>query len=138
MSVKPDNTQVIYFDGECNLCNGFVLYVLRHDKQGIFRFASLQSDYARSKGFEIPKGSDGVLETMLLERDGSVFEYSTAVLQVMKHLGGLNKLAAIFFMIPVRWRDACYRWLSRHRYFFFGKAETCVVPTPELQARFLG
>lgn len=128
---------VIYFDGECNLCNRFVQYVIRHDSEGLFRFASLQSDYAKSRGFEIPKISDGSLETMLVEWDGRVYPYSEGVLRVFKHLRGFNKLAVVFWIIPRALRDALYRWVARHRYFIFGKAESCMVPTVEMERRFL-
>jgi predicted DCC family thiol-disulfide oxidoreductase YuxK len=128
---------VIYFDGECNLCNGFVQYVINHDPKGLFRFSSLQSDYARSRGFEIPKTSDGSLESMLVEWDGRVFRYSEGVLHVLQHLSGLNKLMGIFRIIPRILRDALYRWIARRRYFFFGKAESCMVATEEMKERFL-
>lgn len=138
MTKKNPDHPVIYFDGECNLCSRFVQYVIKHDPQGIFRFASLQSDYAHSRGFEIPKNSDGSLESMLVEWDGRILNYSEGVLSVLQHLTGLNKLAVIFRIIPRMLRDAIYRWIARRRYFFFGKAESCMVPTPEMEERFLG
>jgi predicted DCC family thiol-disulfide oxidoreductase YuxK len=136
--MKNTPNPVIYFDGECNVCNRFVQYVIRHDPDELFRFASLQSDYARSRGFEIPKTSDGSLETMLVEWDGRVYRYSEGVLRVFQHLRGLNKLMVVFWIIPRALRDALYRWVARHRYFIFGKAEHCMVPTEEMEERFLG
>jgi predicted DCC family thiol-disulfide oxidoreductase YuxK len=138
MTKKNPDHPVIYFDGECNLCSRFVQYVINHDPRGRFRFASLQSDYARSRGFEIPKNSDGSLESMLVEWNGKVLQYSEGALKVLEHLNGLHKLASIGRIFPRAMRDSIYRWIARHRYFFFGKAESCMVPTPELQSRFLG
>lgn len=138
MTVKTKDHPVIYFDGDCNLCNRFVQYVVSHDPAGVFRFASLQSDYARSRGFEIPEASDGSLETMLVEWNGKVLKYSEGVLRVFQNLSGLNRLAVVFRVIPRGLRDMLYRWIARHRYFIFGKAKECMVPTEEMRGRFLG
>jgi predicted DCC family thiol-disulfide oxidoreductase YuxK len=137
MGAEAGKYPVIYFDGECNLCNGFVLYVIRHDRQARFRFAALQSDFAAGRGFTIPKHSDGSLETMVVEWGGEVLQFSTGVIRVLESLDGWNRLFSACWLIPRLVRDAIYRWLARRRYFFFGKADTCAVPTTELQARFL-
>jgi predicted DCC family thiol-disulfide oxidoreductase YuxK len=128
---------VIYFDGNCNLCNGFAEYVLRHDRKGMFRFSALQSDYARNRKFEIPANTDGSFETVLVEYDGKVLKYSEGVLKVFELLGGLHRLAAVFRILPRKWRDAIYRWMSRRRYMFFGKRDACKVPSRALQGRLL-
>ena len=138
MTKNSTTHPVIYFDGECNLCNGFVEYVINHDPDAFFRFSSLQSKYARSRGFEIQKTSDGSLESMLVEWNGEILNYSEGVLRVFRHLNGVSKALAVFRIIPKPIRDAIYRWVARHRYFFFGKSEFCLMPTPELEARFLG
>ena len=127
---------IIYFDGTCNLCNGFVQYVIRHDKPRTFRFASLQSAFAQIRGVGIPVRSDGSLESMLLEEDGQVYAYSTGVLKVLERLDGLHPICRIFWLIPRTLRDRLYRWISRHRYRIFGKSRECLVPTPEIMDRF--
>ena len=137
MTQKSTSSPVIFFDGECNLCNGFVQYVARRDKGNLFRFSPLQSSYAQSRGFEIPKNSDGSLETMLVEWNGKTYQYSEGVLKVLENLPGLNKLGSLFRIIPRGWRDQMYRWMARRRYFFFGPPRECMVPTQEMEARFL-
>ena len=75
---------------------------------------------------------------MLVEWEGRVYPYSEGVLRVFQHLRGFNKLAAVFWIIPRVLRDALYRWVARHRYFIFGKAESYMVQTKEMERRFLG
>jgi predicted DCC family thiol-disulfide oxidoreductase YuxK len=137
MTQKTADYGVIFFDGECNLCNRFVQYVIRHDKRNLFRFSPLQSSYALSKGLSIPVNSDGSLESMLVEWNGKVYNYSEGVLKVLENLSGINRMSSVFRILPRGIRDRLYRWVAKRRYFFFGKAKECAVATPELQARFL-
>ena len=127
-------TRVIYFDGLCGLCNGFVDFVLRRDRRRRFRFAPLQGVTARAR-FGDPGDVDPT--TIVLEEDGVVFERSTAALRIISALGGLWGLAAVLGWVPRFLRDAAYDWVARHRYGWFGKRETCRLPTPAERAVFL-
>jgi predicted DCC family thiol-disulfide oxidoreductase YuxK len=129
---------IIYFDGVCNLCNGFVQFVLKRDKKGLFRFASLQSDYAKSRGFEIPSQPDGDSGSLLVEWDGKLLKYSTGALYVFGGLGGGYRLLKVLLIVPRFIRDAVYKWIAHHRYAIFGKRESCMLPAPEWEGRFLG
>jgi predicted DCC family thiol-disulfide oxidoreductase YuxK len=139
MPNKPDNIHhpVIYFDGVCNLCNGFVQFVIKRDKKGLFRFASLQSDYAKSRGFEIPAQPDGDYGSLLVEWDGELLKYSTGALHVFGGLGGGYRLLKALVIVPRFIRDAVYKWVARNRYAIFGKRDECMVPRPEWEGRFL-
>jgi predicted DCC family thiol-disulfide oxidoreductase YuxK len=131
----------ILFDGVCNLCNGFVQFVIRHDAAGQFRFAALQSEAARAllaaHGQLLTPAAQADPTSVLLVADGRVYSHSAAVLRIAGRLGGLWQLAAVGWLLPSPWRDALYRFVARHRYRWFGRQESCWLPTPELRGRFL-
>ena len=130
----------ILFDGVCNLCNGFVQFVIRHDPEGRFRFAALQSEAGQSllvaQGLA-PAALAAAPESVLLLSGGQLYSHSTAVLRIAGRLGGIWQLATLGWVLPRTWRDALYRFVARHRYRWFGREESCMLPTPALKARFL-
>lgn len=126
----------ILFDGVCNLCNGSVQFILKRDPESRFRFASLQSEAGRRLVAENGLDPD-VLSSVILIEDGKVYRESTAALRIARHLSGAWKLLRVLVLIPRPIRDAAYRLIARNRYRWFGKSETCWLPTPELRARFL-
>ncbi|HTK83038.1 MAG TPA: DCC1-like thiol-disulfide oxidoreductase family protein [Bacteroidota bacterium] len=131
-----DGTSIILFDGVCNLCNGFVQFVIVRDPEKFFRFASLQSTAAQEL---LKKGSMTIpdnLSTVVLLEGESVYTQSDAVLRILKHLKGW-KYSYVLAIVPKIWRDIVYAVISRYRYRMFGKNEICMVPTPELRDRFL-
>ena len=132
MNDKP----IILFDGVCNLCNGAVQFVIKHDPAGKFLFASLQSAAGQKllQQFNIP--SDNFSSFVLLQ-SGNVFIQSTGALKVAKQLNGGWKLLYGFIIIPSFIRNAVYRLIATNRYKWFGKREICMIPTPALQNRFL-
>jgi predicted DCC family thiol-disulfide oxidoreductase YuxK len=125
---------VIYFDGFCGLCNGFVDFVLARDRARRFRFAALQGSTATSRF-----GGAGDVDptTILLEEDGVVYERSTAALRIIARLGGVWTLTAVLGLIPRPIRDWIYDWVARNRYAWFGKRDTCRLPTLEERTAFL-
>ncbi len=130
----------ILFDGVCNLCNGFVQFVIRHDGAGRFRFAALQSAAGQAllaAHGVAPAALAAEPETVLLLSGGRLYSHSSAVLRIAGGLGGAWRVAAVGQLLPRPWRDALYRFVARHRYRWFGRQESCLLPTPELKARFL-
>lgn len=129
---------LLLFDGVCNLCNGFVTFVIDRDPAAVFRFASLQSEAGRAAlqahGRPVPSGDP---ETIVLIEDGRIYEQSTAFLRVARRLTCPSRLLYVFVVVPRALRDAVYAWTARHRYAWFGRSESCRVPTPALRARFL-
>ncbi|WP_201983222.1 thiol-disulfide oxidoreductase DCC family protein [Hymenobacter rubidus] len=137
----PDSVpDTILFDGVCNLCNGFVQFVIRHDPAGRFRFAALQSEAGRALLAAHGLAAAAVAaspDSVLLLSGGQVYSHSTAVLRIARGLGGVWQLAAVAEVLPRAWRDAAYRLVARHRYRWFGRQESCWLPTSALKARFL-
>lgn len=126
---------VVLFDGVCNLCNTSITFIIRHDPTGIFRFAPLQSDHGERllQGFRArPKGDSVVL--ILGDR---YFVKTSAALRIAIRLSGLWPMMGIFLIFPAFLRDPVYDLIARYRYQWFGKRESCMIPTPELRSRFL-
>ncbi|HEV8611986.1 MAG TPA: DCC1-like thiol-disulfide oxidoreductase family protein [Gemmatimonadales bacterium] len=129
------NTPIIYFDGRCNLCNSFVDFVIRHDRRRRFRFAPLQGETARKRLADRFTGAE--LATVVLEEPERFRIRSDAALAILTGLRGLWRLAGIFRLIPRRLRDALYDYVARKRFEWFGRRDTCRVPTPQERERFL-
>lgn len=125
----------VLFDGVCNVCSGWVQFIIKRDPQAIFRFASLQSDEA-SKLLE-EYGQETTLDSIVLVDKGKVYTESTAILQILRRLPGTWRFSSVFLIVPKFIRDGFYRWFARNRYRWFGKQESCMLPTPEIRARFL-
>ena len=128
---------IVLFDGVCNLCSTSVQFILQRDPAGRFRFASLQSDLAQrlltERGLD-PKALDSVV---VIDGD-RLYRESDAALRIARDLKGAWTILTVFRVIPRPVRDWAYRLIARNRYRWFGKSETCWLPTPELRGRFLG
>jgi len=127
---------LILFDGVCNLCNASVNFVIDHDKQNLFHFASLQSTLGQAilakNNFDTQD-----FNSFVLVYHGNLLTKSTAALTVAIQLGILWKLLAIFWIVPSFIRDGIYSYIAKNRYHWFGKNESCRLPTPELRNKFL-
>jgi len=135
---------VIVFDGVCVLCNGWVRFLLRHDRAGRYRFAAMQSEAGRSLLLRHGLDADDPASFLLIEHDASgvdarprVSTETEAIRRVLAGLGGAWKLAHAMALLPRGLRDAAYRRLARNRYRWFGRHEACALPAPEHRQRFL-
>jgi predicted DCC family thiol-disulfide oxidoreductase YuxK len=139
---------VVLFDGVCNFCDASVNFIIDHDKQGYFKFAPLQSDEGRrlanEYGFESATAEDRdpesdliPIDSVILVDDGKAYTHSTAALKILKRLGAPWSWLSAFLIIPRSVRDWAYRLFARYRYRIFGKKDQCMLPTPEVRARFL-
>lgn len=137
MSGDPtrDVGAVIVFDGVCVLCNGWVTFLLEHDREGRYRFASMQSEAGRA--LLAGHGLDPDDPASFLLVDGAhAWTDSDAIRRVLTGLGGVWRLADVIAVVPRAVRDPLYRWLARNRYRWFSTT-ACRVPTEEERARFL-
>ena len=134
--INLKNKKIILFDGVCNLCNSSVHFIIKKDKKKQFLFTSLQSDAARDILLQFQlKNSE--LDSILLIENGEIYQKSDAILKIVKHLNGIWKMSYGFIIIPKFIRDYVYMLIAKNRYRWFGKREVCMIPTKELQMRFL-
>jgi len=127
--------KIILFDGVCNLCSASVRFVIKRDSKKIFRFASLQSEFA--KKIILANNISDSIRTIVLLKGNKTYLRSDAALEISKDLNGLWPLLYFFKIIPQFVRDAVYNFISQHRYKWFGKTDECWLPTPDLSARFV-
>ena len=134
--ITADIHPIIFFDGVCNLCSSSVQFIIKHDPQRYFRFASLQSNLGQSilNKFQLPAADFG---SFLLYENGQLFTKSTAALRVLKKMNQLFPLAYGLIIIPAFIRNGVYDIIAKNRYRWFGKKEVCWIPTPELSALFI-
>lgn len=133
----PKNKKIILFDGVCNLCDSAVQFVIKHDKKNIFRFVPLQSEL----GQEILKhiGINPMnIDSIILYQPGIAYYYkSQAALEIAKNLGGFFHFGTIFKIVPAGIRNHLYDYIAKNRYQWYGKKESCMIPTKESESRFL-
>lgn len=132
----PKHKKVVLFDGVCNLCNRSIQEIIKRDDRDIFRFASLQSEYAQSLLRSLGQPTEELKSIILVEGNGQMATESSAVLKIAKDLKG-GAFLSVFKIIPKPWRDSLYRFVAANRYKWFGKKDHCMIPTPQLQSKFL-
>ena len=133
----PENKDLILFDGVCNLCSSSVQYVIERDHKNKYVFAALQSDIGKEiiEKYKIyPSKTDSIL---LYRKDKGVVSKSTAALLIAKHLGFPTNLLYPFLIVPAFIRNMVYDYVAKNRYKWYGKKESCWIPTPELKAKFI-
>lgn len=132
-----EGKKIILFDGVCNLCNGTVQFVIKRDKKDLFRYAALQSEAGKQLIAQRHIDTNGLDSIILIEPGVAYYTKSDAALEIAQGLGGFWKLTAVFTWIPTSIRNAIYDLIAKNRYKWFGKKESCMVPTPELNGKFL-
>ena len=138
---------VVLFDGVCNFCDAWVNFVIERDRGAYFKFAPLQSEVGqkiaaenglRSEAADSAPVDDTVpIDSVILVEDGKAYTHSTAALRIARRLDGLWPWAYALIVVPRPIRDLFYRFFARYRYRMFGKKDECMVPSPEVRARFL-
>lgn len=125
---------VIFFDGYCGLCNGFVDFMMKIDRKGVFKFSPLQSEFAKS---HVSAKDIEELKSVVVLIDGRTYKKAEAVLKALYLLGGIWKSTLLFNHLPDKILNYGYDLVAENRYSLFGKRETCRLPSPEEKSRFI-
>ena len=129
---------IILFDGVCNLCNTSVNFIIKHDTNNHFRFASLQSDAAKEQLLHNNiKNDKNQLDSIILIENNHIYYQSSAALRILKKLKFPINFGYVFIVIPSFIRDAVYHFIAKNRYKWFGKKDICRIPTKEELDKFL-
>ena len=137
MNNLPSDKKVILFDGVCNFCNDSVLKVIKYDVKNQFVFTSLQSDIGKEITQYLGIDTSKVDSIILYEPNVAYDIKSTAALKIMNDFGGVWKLTQFFLIFPESFRNLVYDYIAKNRYKWFGKKNACMVPSKEIQEKFL-
>ena len=129
--------KIILFDGVCNLCNSSVQFVIKHDSRDEFRFAALQSIWGQKLVLERGIDTSRTDSIVLIEPGIAYYTKSDAALKIGSRLKGYRTISKVLYLIPSGLRNIVYDFVARNRYRWYGKKDECMVPTPELSAKFL-
>ena len=127
---------VLLFDGVCHLCSGWAGFVIRNDPDGVVKLATVQSVSGQEILRALGMPTD-TFDTLVFVEDGRAWFRSAAVLRILRHMRRRWQFARALAIVPAGLRDACYDVIARNRYRWFGKRETCLLPTPDIARRFL-
>lgn len=126
---------IVLFDGECNFCDASVQFIIKRDPKGYFQFAAQQSDVGETlkRQYAVPD----TLESILVIDQHKVYNSSDAALHISKHLNGVWGFLYVLKIIPRPLRNVVYKFIAKNRYAWFGKKDSCMIPSPEIRNRFL-
>jgi predicted DCC family thiol-disulfide oxidoreductase YuxK len=127
---------IIVFDSKCLLCNGWVQFLLKHDRRGTLPFASIQSATGQELLAKAGLRVDG-LQTLLVVDGPNTWQHTSAIFRVLNGLGWPWRVTRLGWLVPAPLRDAMYRWVARNRYWIFGRSEVCLTPPADFKTRFL-
>jgi predicted DCC family thiol-disulfide oxidoreductase YuxK len=133
----PTDKKIILFDGVCNLCNDSVIKVIKYDKKNVFLFTALQSEAGEKILAELGIDTSKIDSIILFDPNKGYYIKSSAALRIMNEFSGWWKLMQVFRILPAAFNNIFYDWIAKNRYKWFGKKDSCMIPTPELKAKFL-
>lgn len=132
----PKDKKIILFDGVCNYCNDKINFIIKNDKQDVFRFVALQSESGQKLINYL--GIDNSIDSIVLYEPGyAYFIKSEAVFRIIKHLSSSVRLLLFFTFIPTSIKNIFYDLIAKNRYQWYGKKESCMIPSEEIKAKFI-
>jgi predicted DCC family thiol-disulfide oxidoreductase YuxK len=142
MDRPKEQMKIVFYDGECGLCDYFVQFILLHDEAKKFYFSPLQGNLVKELGIEAQSKSSlsqdsGPWMTVLFWDQGKVYSRSEAAIKIISQLGGAWDFFKIALVVPAVLRDLVYDFIARHRYQWFGKFDSCKIPSSEQKSRFI-
>jgi len=137
MNNLPKDKKIILFDGVCNLCDSAVQFIIKHDKKDVFRFVALQSDLGQEILKHIGIDTKNIDSVILYEAGVAYYYKSAAALEIAKNLGGFFHFGTVFRIIPSGISNQLYDYIAQNRYKWYGKKDSCMIPSPELESKFL-
>ncbi len=137
MKQLPSHKQLILFDGICNLCNSSINYVIKHDTNNAFMFAPLQGEAGKELIYQFEIDISKTDSILLYSEEKGLKTKSSAALAIASKLGFPRNLLCIFYIIPPFIRNWVYNYIAKNRYNWYGKKDSCMMPTAELKSRFL-
>ena len=138
MQNLPQHKKIILFDGLCNLCDASVQFIIKRDSNDVFRFVSLQSNLGQQIVQHLELNTQKVDSILLYNSVQNTYFYkSEAVFEIVKSSGGIFYCLLIFRLIPIAITNKIYDFIARNRYRWFGEKKSCLVPTKELESKFL-
>ena len=128
--------KIIFYDGHCNLCNGFVNAIIKLDKKSIFLFAPLNGNHAKNL---LKKNNikNITVDSVVLFNNNSISYKSKAVIDILISLGGIYRVLVMTKIIPRAILDWLYNIVAKNRYSWFGKQDRCMVPDKKIISKFL-
>jgi len=130
-----DRHPIVFYDGVCYLCNGFVRLVINNDRDGLVKFCLLQNDSGLSLRERLSLGSDINTTIGIYRRE--IYTHSDVLYMVAQSLGGWWLLLSPLYLLPKSFRDMIYNWVASNRYKWFGQSDECIVPEPSVRSRFI-
>jgi len=127
--------KIVFFDGVCNLCNSSVSFLIKKDKKRTLKYSSLQGSFAKE---HLRQKDIECLESVVFLKEGKLYYKSEAVVRVLMELRGFYKFLGCFLsLFPYALLNVFYSFIAKNRYRFFGKQETCRVPSQEEKKLFI-
>lgn len=133
--MPPEKSKIVFFDGVCHLCMGSVQFLLKNNQKENLYFSAIGSEtylslFSKEKSSKLP-------DSILYWKEGTLYLESDAILQLVRELKFPWFILFGFWIIPKMIRNPIYQFISKRRYVWFGKADACMVPSPNIKKRFL-